>query len=68
MDVIRVMSGVSFLFVVQEGRGRHSGFLFSGLLSPYGLMWNLAGSILIGCFVGPLVQVGRGRHSIRPRT
>ena len=24
--VIRVLSGVSFLFVVQEGRGRHSDF------------------------------------------
>ena len=47
--VIRVLSGVSFLFVVQEGRGRHSGFLL-GLLSPYGLIWNLAGSVFMGCF------------------
>ena len=76
--------------MVQVGRGRHSGFLFSGvtkplrayvesssvcvywlflfcwafgsirawtsfglsvgLLSPYGLMWNLAGSVFMGCF------------------
>ena len=48
--VIRVLSGVSFLFVVQEGRGRHSGFLLVGLLSPYGLMWNLAVFVFIGCF------------------
>ena len=34
MDVIRVLSGVSFLFVVQEGRGRHSGFLISGITKP----------------------------------
>ena len=28
-------------FVVQVGRGRHSGFLLLvELLSPYGLMWN----------------------------
>jgi hypothetical protein len=36
-----------------------------GLLSPYGLMSNLAVVVFIGCFciVGSLVQVGRGRHS-----
>ena len=49
----------------QLGRGRHSGFLLVGLLSPYGLMWNLAVVVFIGCscFVWSLVQVGRGRHS-----
>ena len=34
MDVIRVFSGVTFLFVVQKGRGRHSGFLISGITKP----------------------------------
>ena len=36
-----------------------------GLLSPFGLMWNLAMVVFIGCscFVWSLVQVGRGRHS-----
>ena len=38
-----------------------------GLLSPYGLMSNLAVVVFIGCsclcFFGPLIQVGRGRHS-----
>ena len=30
-----------------------------GLLSPYGLMWNLAGSVFMGCFsfVGSLVFI-----------
>ena len=33
------------------------GFFLVGLLSPYGLMWNLAGSVFIGCscFVWSLV-------------
>ena len=56
---------IIYIFVIHikfsnsRGRGRHSGFLLVGLLSPYGLMWNLAESILIGCFcfVGPLVLV-----------
>ena len=26
------------------------GFFLVGLLSPYGLMWNLAGSVFMGCF------------------
>ena len=41
------------------------GFFLVGLLSPYGLMWNLAVVVFIGCscFVWSLVQVGRGRHS-----
>ena len=43
------------------------GFFLVGLLSPYGLMSNLAVVVFIGCscfcFVGPLIQVGRGHHS-----
>ena len=41
------------------------GFFLVELLSPYGLMLNLAVFVFIGCFcfVGPLVQLGRGRHS-----
>ena len=41
------------------------GFFLVGLLSPYGLIVNLAVVVFIGCFcfVGPLVQLGRGRHS-----
>ena len=55
VDVIRVMSGVTFLFVVQEGRGRHSGFLFSGVTKP---LRAYVDPSKVGLFVLAFVLVG----------
>ena len=51
--------------MVQVGRGRHSGFLISGITKPLRAYVEPSGCFLMSCFcfVGSLVQVGRGRHS-----
>ena len=55
MDVIRIMSGVTFLFVVQKGRGRHSGYLMSGVTKP---LRAYVEPSKVGLFVFALVLVG----------